>query len=52
MRPSFAVYRQRDQEYSGGFEQLLRREKTLYSVCDRETEDPVICFENIFPSWA
>ena len=52
MRPSFAVYRQKDQEYSGGFEQLLRREKTLYSLCENETDDPVICFEHVFPAWA
>ena len=51
-RPYFAVYKDEKAGYSGGFEQLLRQEKTLYVVSVDRTDAPVVCFENVFPDWA
>ena len=52
MRPYIAVYRSGKEAYSGGFEQLLRQEKTLHAVSAEKTDAPVTCFENVFPDWA
>ncbi len=52
MRPCFGVYKEERSEYSGGFEQLLRQEKTLYHVSSQREDVPVTCFENVFPDWA
>ena len=32
MNPYFAIYKPERGSYSGGFEQLLRQEKTIYKV--------------------
>ena len=52
MKPAFAIYRPSHGEYSGGFEQLLRQEKTIFHVTEERSEDAVTCFEGIFPDWA
>lgn len=52
MKPCFAIYRPEKGPYSGGFEQLLRQEKTIYEVSAEETDAAVTCFEGVFPKWA
>ncbi len=52
MRPCFGIYKEKGNEYSGGFEQLLRQEKTLYQVSSDRENVPVSCFESVFPDWA
>ncbi len=52
MRPCFGVWKPEKGEYSGGFEQLLRQEKTLYRVSSNREDVPVTCFESAFPDWA
>ncbi|MBR4469768.1 MAG: hypothetical protein IKS54_00435 [Erysipelotrichaceae bacterium] len=52
MRPYIAVYKDENKEYSGGFEQLLRQDKTLYKVSSVREDAPVTCFESVFPEWA
>ena len=52
MRPAFSIYKPDNYSYSGGFEQLLRQEKTLYTVSDHREDLPVTCFEKDFPDWA
>ncbi|MBQ6334302.1 MAG: hypothetical protein IJI46_04455 [Erysipelotrichaceae bacterium] len=50
MRPAFLVYQSEDN--TGGFEQLLRQQKTLYVLSDHREYLPVACFEKDFPDWA
>ena len=52
MKPAFAIYRPLDGQYSGGFEQLLRQEKAIYSLVHEKSDEAVICFEGCFPDWA
>ena len=52
MRPAFLIYRKSGLPYSGGFEQLLRQEKTLYEIGEERSDLPVTCFEGVFPDWA
>ncbi|MBQ6494047.1 MAG: hypothetical protein IJI92_09320 [Erysipelotrichaceae bacterium] len=52
MKPGFAICKDITKGYSGGFEQLLRQEKTIYTVVNERSELPVTCFENHFPEWA
>lgn len=51
MRPAFSIYKGNG-PCSGGFEQLLRQEKTLYELRDGRSDLPVTCFEGVFPDWA
>lgn len=50
MKPKCRVVRT---EYSsGGFEQILRQEKTVYEVSTQEGSDAAVtCFEEFFPDW-
>ena len=52
MIPFFAVYRPKKGPYTGGFEQLLRQDKTLYRMVSGRDDAPVTCFEGVFPDWA
>lgn len=52
MNPYFAIYKPERGPYSGGFEQLLRQEKTIYRVSAERSDAAVTCFESVFPQWA
>ncbi len=52
MKPAFAIYRPTKENYSGGFEQLLRQEKAIYRLSEARGDEAVTCFEGVFPDWA